>query len=171
MCHRSKHRCIIRTSIDKHIVQTIESLQRLGHRSNIVQALEKTIRIKNPIDSTFHNSAQKHQTEKEAPEPEPHTATIQPPTEPQPTTPPALHQCPSRSGRGLSAQVTHQTPAPPARCCLPLPLHFRLAAMMIIHQMRHRMQDNHAAYHVRCAKTSKAGQSRRHMEAKQSETM
>jgi hypothetical protein len=41
----------------------------------------------------------------------------------------------------------------------------------ILHQMRHGRQDNHATNHVRCTKTRKAGQSRRHIEAKQSETI
>jgi hypothetical protein len=43
--------------------------------------------------------------------------------------------------------------------------------MMISHQMRHGRQDNHATNHVRCTKTHKAGQSRRHIEAKQSKTI
>jgi hypothetical protein len=43
--------------------------------------------------------------------------------------------------------------------------------MMILHQMRHKRQDNHATNHVRCTKTRKAGQSRRHIESKQSETI
>jgi hypothetical protein len=42
--------------------------------------------------------------------------------------------------------------------------------MMILHQMRHGRQDNHVTNHVRCTKTRKAGQSRRHIEAKQSKT-
>jgi hypothetical protein len=42
--------------------------------------------------------------------------------------------------------------------------------MMILHQMRHGRQDNHATNHVRCTKMRKAGKSRRHIEAKQSET-
>jgi hypothetical protein len=43
--------------------------------------------------------------------------------------------------------------------------------MMILHQMQHGRQDNHATNHVRCTKTRKAGQSRRQIEAKQSETI
>jgi hypothetical protein len=63
MRHRSKHRCVIRTGIVKHIVQTIES----SHRSNKVQAIGKTIRIINHVESKFHNSALKHQTERDKP--------------------------------------------------------------------------------------------------------
>jgi hypothetical protein len=37
--------------------------------------------------------------------------------------------------------------------------------MMIIHQVRHGRQDNHATNHVRCAETSRAKQSTRHIEA------
>jgi hypothetical protein len=37
--------------------------------------------------------------------------------------------------------------------------------MMILHQIRHGRQDNHATNHVRCAETSRAKQSRRHIEA------
>jgi hypothetical protein len=43
---------------------------------------------------------------------------------------------------------------------------------MMLLQVRHRRQDNHATNHVmtiRCAKTSRAEQSRRHIEAKHSE--
>jgi hypothetical protein len=43
--------------------------------------------------------------------------------------------------------------------------------MMILHQMRHGRQDNHATNHIRCTKARKAGQSRRHIEAKQNETI
>jgi hypothetical protein len=104
MCHRSKHRCIIETSIDKHTVQTIESSKRSGHRSSMVQAIGKTIGIINHIESTFHNSALKHLTEMEAHEPEPHHKTIQPPTSgrnpsstPSMPKPPADAACPHRS--------------------------------------------------------------------------
>jgi hypothetical protein len=37
--------------------------------------------------------------------------------------------------------------------------------MMILHQVRHGRQDNHATNHVRCAATSRSKQSRRHIEA------
>jgi hypothetical protein len=37
--------------------------------------------------------------------------------------------------------------------------------MMILHQVRHGRQDNHATNHVRCAETSRSKQSRRHIEA------
>jgi hypothetical protein len=47
----------------------------------------------------------------------------------------------------------------------------QLAMMMILHQVRHGKQDNHATNHVRCAETSRAKQSRRHIEAKHSETI
>jgi hypothetical protein len=43
--------------------------------------------------------------------------------------------------------------------------------MMILHQVRHGRQDNRATNHVRCAKTSKTEQSRKHIEAKHSETI
>jgi hypothetical protein len=43
--------------------------------------------------------------------------------------------------------------------------------MMIVHQMRYGRQDNHATNHARCTKMSMAGQRRRHIEAKQSETI
>jgi hypothetical protein len=36
---------------------------------------------------------------------------------------------------------------------------------MILHQVRHGRQDNHATNHVRCAETSRSKQSRRHIEA------
>jgi hypothetical protein len=36
--------------------------------------------------------------------------------------------------------------------------------MMKLHQVRHGRQDNHATNHVRCAETSRAKQSRRHIE-------
>ncbi len=42
--------------------------------------------------------------------------------------------------------------------------------MMKLHQMRHGRQDNHATNQVRCTKTRNTGQSRKHSEAKQSET-
>jgi hypothetical protein len=37
--------------------------------------------------------------------------------------------------------------------------------MMILHQVRHGRQDDHATNHVRCAETSRAKQSKRHIEA------
>jgi hypothetical protein len=37
--------------------------------------------------------------------------------------------------------------------------------MMILHQVRHGRQDNHATNHIKCAETSRAKQSRRHIEA------
>jgi hypothetical protein len=43
--------------------------------------------------------------------------------------------------------------------------------MMILHHMRHGRQDNHATNHVRCAETSRAKQSRKHIKAKHSETI
>jgi hypothetical protein len=43
--------------------------------------------------------------------------------------------------------------------------------MMIVHQLRHERQDNHATNHARCAKSSEAGLSGRHSKTKQSETM
>jgi hypothetical protein len=46
-----------------------------------------------------------------------------------------------------------------------------MMTMMTSHQIRHGRQDNHATNHVRCTETRKAGQSRRHVEAKQSETI
>jgi hypothetical protein len=43
--------------------------------------------------------------------------------------------------------------------------------MMILHQVRHGRQDNHATNHVRCAATSRSKQSRWHIEAKHSEAI
>jgi hypothetical protein len=43
--------------------------------------------------------------------------------------------------------------------------------MMTLPQMRQSRQDNHATNQARCTKMRKAGQSRRHIEAKQSETI
>jgi hypothetical protein len=43
--------------------------------------------------------------------------------------------------------------------------------MMILHQVQHGRQDNHATNHVRCAETSRAKQSRKHIEAKHSKTI
>jgi hypothetical protein len=43
--------------------------------------------------------------------------------------------------------------------------------MMILHQVRRRRQDAYATNHVRCAETSRAKQSRKHIEAKHSETI
>jgi hypothetical protein len=43
--------------------------------------------------------------------------------------------------------------------------------MMMLHQIRHGRQDKHATNHARCTKPRKAGQSGRHIEAKQSETI
>jgi hypothetical protein len=48
-------------------------------------------------------------------------------------------------------------------------LHQVMMMMMTLHQARLGRQDNHATNHVSCARTSRAEQSRMHIEAKHSE--